>query len=107
MYALQQTKEKNTLCTPVIPRKTYKSEVIMLFGVGACILLLVIHMKAVADQLPRLGKKELICLLSFTCNHVVLVWRDFLFLLVLGMGCILLWHSLGLPYNYFEGIYVI
>ena len=23
------------------------------------------------DQLPRLGKKELICLLLFTCNYVV------------------------------------
>ena len=31
---------------------------------------------------------------------VVSVWRGFLFLLVLGMGCvILLWHTLGLPYN--------
>ena len=28
---------------------------------------------------------------------------DFLFLCVLGIGCIiLLWHSLGRPYNYFE-----
>ena len=54
------------------------------------------------DQLPRLGKKELICLLSFTCNYVVFVWRDFPFLWVLGMGyVILLWHSLSLPYNYF------
>ena len=54
------------------------------------------------DQLPRLGKKELICLLSFTCNYVVFVWRGFLFLWVLGMGyVILLWHSLSLPYNYF------
>ena len=42
------------------------------------------------------------CLLSFTCNYVVSVWRSFLFLLVLGMGCvILLWQTLGLPYNYF------
>ena len=24
------------------------------------------------DQLPRLGKRELICLLLFTCNYVVL-----------------------------------
>ena len=31
------------------------------------------------DQLPRLGKRELICLLLFTCNYVVSVWRDFLF----------------------------
>ena len=54
------------------------------------------------DQLPRLGKRELICLLSFTCNYVVFVWRGFLFLWVLGMGyAILLWHSLSLPYNYF------
>ena len=54
------------------------------------------------DQLPRLGKRELICLLSFTCNYVVFVWRGFLFLWVLGMGyVILLWHSLSLPYNYY------
>ena len=54
------------------------------------------------DQLPRLGKRELICLLSFTCNYVVFVWRGNLFLWVLGMGyVILLWHSLSLPYNYF------
>ena len=55
------------------------------------------------DQLPRLGKRELICLLLFTCNYVVFVWRGFLFLCVLGMGyVILLWHSLSLPYNYFD-----
>ena len=31
------------------------------------------------------------------------VHRGFLFLLVLGMGCIiLLWHSLGLPYDYLK-----
>ena len=52
------------------------------------------------DQLPRLGKREIICLLLFTCNYVVSVWRGFLFLLVLGIGyVILLWHSLTLPYN--------
>ena len=55
------------------------------------------------DRLPRLGKRELICLLLFTCNYVVSVWRGFLFIWVLGMGyVILLWHSLGLPYNYFD-----
>ena len=49
------------------------------------------------DQLPRLGKRELICLLLFTCNYVVSVWRGFLFLWVLRMGhVILLWHSLSL-----------
>ena len=53
------------------------------------------------DQLPRLGMRELICLLLFTCNYVVSVLRGFLFLWVLGMGyVILLWHSLSLPYNY-------
>ena len=57
------------------------------------------------DQLPRLGKRELICLLLFTCNYVVSVLRGFLFLWVLGMGhVILLWHSLSLPYNYFSEI---
>ena len=56
----------------------------------------------VVDQLPRLGKRELVCLLLFTCNYVVSVWRGFLFLWVLGMGyVILLWHSLSLPYNYY------
>ena len=57
------------------------------------------------DQLPRLGKRELISLLLFTCNYVVSVWRGFLFLWVLGMGyVILLWHSLSLPCNYFDDI---
>ena len=52
-------------------------------------------------QFLRLGKKGLIFLLSFTCNYVVSVRRGFLFLLVLGVGgVILLWHSLGLPYGY-------
>ena len=55
------------------------------------------------DQLPRLGKRELICLLFFTCNYVVSVWGGFLFLWVLGMGYVILfWHSLGLPCNYYE-----
>ena len=29
------------------------------------------------DQLPRLGKRELICLLLFTCNYVVSVLERF------------------------------
>ena len=52
------------------------------------------------DQLPRLGKRELICLLLYTCNYVVSVWR---FPIPLGAWdglVILLWHSLSLPYNY-------
>ena len=36
-----------------------------------CILFLVIYMLAVVNQLPRLGKRELICLLLFTFNYVV------------------------------------
>ena len=55
------------------------------------------------DQLSRLRKRELICLLLFICNYVVSVWRGFLFPWVLGMGkVILLWHSLSLPYNCLE-----
>ena len=55
------------------------------------------------DQLPRLGMRELICLLAFTCNYVVFVWRGFLYLWVLRMGyVILLWHSLSLSYDYFS-----
>ena len=46
-------------------------------------------MLAVADQLPWLGKRELICLLSFTCNYVVSIQRGFLFLLAIGMGCVI------------------
>ena len=47
------------------------------FGVGVscriCILLSVIHTKAVVDQFPPLGKKELIYLLLFTRSYVVSV----------------------------------
>ena len=53
------------------------------------------------DLLPRVGKRELICLLLFTCYYVVSVWRGLLFLWVLGMGYVILfWHFLSLPYNY-------
>ena len=54
------------------------------------------------DQLPRLGKRELIFLLLFTCVFVFSVRRGFLLLWVLCKGyVILLWHSLSLPYNHF------
>ena len=60
------------------------------------------------DQLPRFGKRELICLLLFICNYVVSVWRGFFFLWVLGMGyIILLLHSLSLPYDYGPLVYKI
>ena len=42
---------------------------------------------AVVDQLPRLGKRELVFLLLFTWSFVVSVSRRFPYLLVLGMGC--------------------
>ena len=49
----------------------------MFFGVGVSYRNLysfvVIYMEAVVDQLPRLGKRELICLLLFTYNYVVSV----------------------------------
>ena len=54
-----------------------------------------------SGSITSVGKRELICLLLFTCNYVVSVWRGFINLWVLGMGyVILLWHSLSLPYNY-------
>ena len=57
------------------------------------------------DQLPRLGMRELICLLLLRCYYVVSVWRGFLFRWVLGIGYVfLLWHSLSLPYNYFVSL---
>ena len=41
--------------------------------------------------------------LSFTYNYMVSVRRGFFFLLVLAIGCvILLWYSMGLPYNHFK-----
>ena len=74
-----------------------------LFGVGvSCHILysVVIYLYvSCSGILPRLGKGELILLLSFACNDVVSVRRGFLLVLVMG-SVILLWHSLGLPYNY-------
>ena len=53
-------------------------------------------------SITSVWEERAICLLLFTCNYVVSVWRCFLYLWVLGMGyVILLWHSLSLPYNYF------
>ena len=58
-----------------------------------------------SGSIHRLGKRELIYMLLFTCNYVVSARRGFLFLWTLGMGyVILLWHSLSLPYNCFVQI---
>ena len=65
----------------------------MLFGVqdvSVHIPLLAIYMSAVVDQLPRLGKRMLICLLSFTCNYVYSV----LFGLVSSSSWYLRWAAL-------------
>ena len=44
--------------------------------------------------------RELIFLLLIARNHGFSVRRDFLFLLVLRIGCVILFlHSLGLPYT--------
>ena len=55
------------------------------------------------DQLPRLGKRELICLLLFTCNYVVSVFERFP--LHLGAWDGLRYFIVALPepsYNYFS-----
>ena len=58
-----------------------------------------------SGSIASVGGERAICLLLFTCNYVVSVWRGFLFLWVLGMGyVILLWHSLSIPYNYLEKV---
>ena len=60
-----------------------------------------------SGSITSVRKKRANCLLLFTCNYVVSVWRGFLCLLVLGVGyVILLWHSLSLPCNYYAFIYV-
>ena len=48
---------------------------VKIFGVGvSCrILYSFVGYSAVVDHLPRLGKRELICLLLFSCNYVVSV----------------------------------
>ena len=61
----------------------------MLFGVGvSCgILYSIVSYLYVShsESITSLGEeRELICLLAFSCNYVVFVQRDFLFLLVLG-----------------------
>ena len=82
----------------------------MFFGVGVSSRILYsfvgcFYVCGIVDQLPRLGKRELIYLLLITCNYVVSIRRGFLFLWGLGMGyVILLWHSLSLPYNYFAAL---
>ena len=74
----------------------------MLFGVGVscrCILYSIVSSLyvAVADQLHRLGKRA-------NFSAIVYVIMRFLFVGVssFSLCVILLWHCLGLLYNYFE-----
>ena len=47
------------------------------------------------------GRANLSAIVYLSVSMWFSVRRGFLFLWVFGMGCvILLWHSLGLPYNY-------
>ena len=73
-----------------------------MFRVVICILLysFVVYLYVNGSGLiTSVGEeRELMCLLLFTCNYVVSVWRGFFFLWVLGMGyVILMWQSLSLP----------
>ena len=75
----------------------------MLFRVGvSCRILysIVIYLYvSCSGSFTSVGEERAI----FTCNYVVSIRRGFLFIVGLGMGCvILLWHSLGIQYNYFH-----
>ena len=74
----------------------------MLFGVGVSCRILYSFVSylyvSCSGSITSVGKGDLICLLLVTCNYVVSVRGGFLFLWMLGMGCVIvLWHSLGLP----------
>ena len=79
----------------------------MLFGVGVSCPILsssvsVLYLSCSRSITSVWEERELICLLSFTCQYDVSFRRCFLFLWVLEMSCvILLWHSLRLLYNYY------
>ena len=84
---------------------------LMLFGVGISCRILYSIVSCLylncSRSITSVGEETANCLLSFACDHVVPGRKGFLFLWVLGVGCfILLWHSLRLPYNYFEQISV-
>ena len=79
----------------------------MLIGVGvsyriSCSIVSYLYVSC-SGSITLVGEeRELIFLLSFIYNYLVSVMRGFLFLLVLGIGCIiLLCHALGLPYYLF------
>ena len=43
-----------------------------------------------SGSINSVGEERAFCLLLFTCNYVVSVWRGFLFLWVLRMGYVVL-----------------
>ena len=49
-------------------------------------IVIYLYVRCSLDRFYRLGKRELIFLLSFTCNYVISVMRGLLFSLVLGIG---------------------
>ena len=54
-------------------------------------LLIVIYTLSCSGSITSAGEeRELVGLLSFTCNYVVSVGRGYLFLWVLGVGCVIL-----------------
>ena len=76
----------------------------MLFGVGvSCrILYSIVSYLCVgcSGSITSVGEERAYLSAIFTCNYVVSVRRGFLFLMVLGMGCvIILCHYLVLPYT--------
>ena len=76
----------------------------MLIGVGySCRYLYSKIVSYLKVNCSRSITSVLFFLLSFSRNYVVSVKRGFLFLLVLGIGCVIsLWLSLCIPY-YFCG----
>ena len=70
---------------------------VWVFRLVGCVLLLFVCVWTVVDQLPRLGKRELICLLLFTCNCVFFVWGGGGFPLPLGAWDGLRYFIVALP----------
>ena len=74
-----------------------------MFRVVICIFFVFYLYVSGSGSIISVGEERAYLSAVFTCNHVVSVGRGFLFIWVLGIGyVILLWHSLSLPYDYFE-----
>ena len=76
---------------PPVPEKKIYEGSLAYMGVAAILVWFILSCSG-------LGKKELICLLQFTCNYSS---ERFLCLLIFINFCVIsLCHSLGLQYNY-------